>query len=100
MDNPIRRALEDWFDHEGIAPTLVAEFEDSALMKAFGQAGNGIFPAPAAISAEVEQMYHCRRIGPAIPVEEKYYAISPERKLKHPAVLKIIEHARGKLLVN
>jgi LysR family transcriptional activator of nhaA len=100
MDNPIRRALDDWFDREGIAPRLVAEFEDSALMKAFGQAGNGIFPAPAAISAEVEQMYHCRRISPAIPVEEKYYAISPERKLKHPAVLKIIEHARGKLLIN
>ncbi len=98
MENPIRRALDDWFDEQGISPTLVAEFEDSALMKAFGEAGNGIFPAPVAISAEVEQMYGCRRIGPAIPVEEKYYAISPERKLKHPAVLKIIENARGRLL--
>ena len=100
MDNPIRRALDDWFDNEGISPMLVAEFEDSALMKAFGQAGNGIFPAPVAISAEVEQMYNCRPIGPALPVEEKYYAISPERKLKHPSVLKIIEHARGQLRVN
>ena len=99
MDNPIRRALDDWFDQQGIAPTLVAEFEDSALMKAFGEAGNGIFPAPAAISDEVEQMYRCRRIGPAIAVEEKYYAISPERKLKHPAVLKIIENARSALLL-
>ncbi|MFT5577712.1 MAG: LysR family transcriptional activator of nhaA [Paraglaciecola psychrophila] len=99
MDNPIRRALDEWFDHEGISPTLVAEFEDSALMKAFGEAGNGIFPAPAAISAEVEQMYQCQRIGPNLPVEEKYYAISPERKLKHPAVLKIIEHAREQLLL-
>jgi len=98
IDNPIRRALDDWFDQQGISPTLVAEFEDSALMKAFGQAGNGIFPAPVAISEEVEQMYHCRRIGPAIPVEENYYAISPERKLKHPAVLNIIEQARRQLL--
>jgi LysR family transcriptional activator of nhaA len=97
-DNPIRRALDEWFDQEGISPTLVAEFEDSALMKAFGEAGNGIFPAPVAISHEVEQMYHCRRIGSAIPVEEKYFAISPERKLKHPAVLKIIENARAHLL--
>jgi LysR family transcriptional activator of nhaA len=47
----------------------------------------------------VEQMYQCRRIGPNVPVEEKYYAISPERKLKHPAVLKIIEHAREQLLM-
>ncbi|MDH4041488.1 MAG: transcriptional activator NhaR [Gammaproteobacteria bacterium] len=99
MDNPIRRALDDWFDQQGISPTLVAEFEDSALMKAFGEAGNGIFPAPAAISEEVEQMYRCRRIGPAIAVEEKYYAISPERKLKHPAVLNIIENARRELLL-
>ncbi|MFT4614012.1 MAG: LysR family transcriptional activator of nhaA [Bacteroidia bacterium] len=98
MDNPIRRGLDDWFDQNNVSPTLVAEFEDSALMKAFGEAGNGIFPSPAAISNEVEQMYHARRIGPNIPVEEKYFAISPERKLKHPAVLSIIETARNQLL--
>ena len=99
MDNPIRRALDDWFDREGISPKLVAEFEDSALMKVFGEAGNGIFPAPAAISDEVERMYQCRRIGPDIDVQEKYYAISPERKLKHPSVVKIIENARTQLLL-
>ena len=99
MDNPIRRALDDWFDQQGISPTIVAEFEDSALMKAFGETGNGIFPAPAAIGDEVERMYRCRRIGPPIAVEESYYAISPERKLKHPAVLKIIENARNDLLM-
>lgn len=98
IDNPIRRAIDDWFDGQGISPALVAEFEDSALMKAFGEAGNGIFPAPAAIAEEVEHMYHCRRIGPAIDVEENYYAISPERKLKHPAVLKIIATAKSDLL--
>jgi LysR family transcriptional activator of nhaA len=96
-ENPIRRGLDDWFDQEGISPRMVAEFEDSALMKAFGEAGNGIFPSPVAISAEIEQMYHARRIGAAIPVQEHYFAISPERKLKHPAVLKIIESAREQL---
>jgi LysR family transcriptional regulator, transcriptional activator of nhaA len=99
MDNPIRRALDDWFEREDISPTLVAEFEDSALMKVFGEAGNGIFPAPAAISDEVERMYQCKRIGPDIDVQEKYYAISPERKLKHPSVVKIIETARSQLLL-
>ncbi|MCB1690213.1 MAG: transcriptional activator NhaR [Halioglobus sp.] len=97
MDNPIRRALDDWFDQNNISPTLVAEFEDSALMKAFGEAGNGIFPSPVAISREVEQKYHARCIGPASGVMETYYAISPERKLKHPAVLRIIEAARKEL---
>jgi LysR family transcriptional activator of nhaA len=99
MDNPIRRALDDWFDRENISPALVAEFEDSALMKVFGEAGSGIFPAPAAISDEVERMYQCRQIGPKIDVQEKYYAISPERKLKHPSVVKIIETARSQLLL-
>lgn len=99
-ENPIRRALDDWFDQQGLSPRLVAEFEDSALLKAFGEAGNGIFPAPVAISDEVESMYHARRIGPPLPVEEMYYAISPERKLKHPAVLKIIEAARHRLFTN
>lgn len=98
IDNPIRRALDEWFDENNVSPTLIAEFEDSALMKAFGEAGNGLFPSPLAISAEVEQMYHSKCIGPAIPVEEKYFAISPERKLKHPAVLNIIEAARSHLL--
>ncbi len=98
MDNPIRRALDDWFDQNGLSPILIAEFEDSALMKAFGEAGNGLFPAPVAISDEVERMYHARRIGPALPVQENYFAISPERKLKHPAVVKIIAEARNRLL--
>jgi LysR family transcriptional activator of nhaA len=96
-ENPIRRALDDWFDQQGVSPRLVAEFEDSALMKAFGETGNGIFPASVAISHEVESMYHARQIGPPLPVEETYYAISPERKLKHPTALKIIEAARRRV---
>ncbi|MBK6740029.1 MAG: hypothetical protein IPG64_20385 [Haliea sp.] len=98
MDNPIRRPLDDWFEQHSVSPTLIAEFEDSALMKAFGEAGNGIFPSPTAISDEVEQMYRVRRIGNPIPVQEAYFAISPERKLKHPAVLRIIDAARAQLL--
>jgi LysR family transcriptional regulator, transcriptional activator of nhaA len=100
MENPIRRAIDDWFEQNGLSPNLIAEFEDSALMKAFGEAGNGIFPAPVTISDEVERMYHARRIGYALPVEEKYFAISAERKLKHPAVMKIIDAARNRLLAH
>ncbi len=97
VDNPIRRALDDWFDRNSLSPTLVAEFEDSALMKAFGEAGNGLFPSPVAIRREVEQKYHARCIGLASGVQETYFAISGERKLKHPAVLRVIEAARKEL---
>ncbi|MFM1897093.1 MAG: Transcriptional activator protein NhaR [Pseudomonadota bacterium] len=96
-DNPTRRGLSDWFTQQGLAPRIVAEFEDSALMKAFSVIYNGVFPSPLAISRDVEHMYGCKRIGHPIPVMENYFAISPERKLKHPAVLKIMESARAEL---
>ncbi|MCB1672813.1 MAG: transcriptional activator NhaR [Gammaproteobacteria bacterium] len=93
-DNPIRRGLEDWFDQHDINPTIVAEFEDSALMKAFGAAGSGLFPVPAATSREVEKMYQVKPLGEPLPVSENYFAISPDRKLRHPAVKRIIDTSR------
>ena len=93
--NEMRRSMEDWFDNIGIVPNVVAEFEDSALLKAFGEAGIGIFPAPSAITEQIQQMYHSRSIGTVEQVTESYFAISPERKLKHPGVLKITEDARS-----
>ena len=96
--NALRRSLDDWFDSSEVTPEIVAEFDDSALMKAFGEAGVGIYPAPSAISEEVCSMYHSRVLGNASGVEESYYAISAERKLKHPAILAIKESARSSLL--
>jgi len=93
-NNPIRRGLEDWFEKHNLTPHIVAEFEDSALMKAFGEEGAGIFPSPEVIKSEVELMYKCHMIGKAESVRERYFAISPERKLKHPVVLDVIEKAR------
>ena len=95
--NALRRSLDDWFDARNIAPRVVAEFDDSALLKAFGEAGAGLFPAPTAITPQIEHMYHARRIGEVEGMTESYYAISPERKLKHPAVLRITELARERL---
>lgn len=96
-ENSARRALTDWFEEQRIYPNIVAEFDDSALMKAFAVIHDCVFPSPRAIASDIEQMYHCRTIGAPIPVQESYYAISPERKLKHPAVLKIIASARHHL---
>ena len=95
--NEVRRNLEDWFEENEIVPDIVAECGDSALLKAFGESGIGIFPAPSAITTQIQQMYHSKNIGTVESVTESYYAISPERKLKHPGVLKITEEAREKM---
>lgn len=95
MSNPLRRGLEEWFLQVDVHPRIVAEFDDSALLKAFGEAGTGLFPAPMAIQGEVERMYRSRCIGEASQVHETYFAISPERRLKHPAVREVTKVARS-----
>ncbi len=96
-DSPLRRTLEDWFDNAGVQPRVAAEFDDSALLKAFGEAALGVYPAPSAIAGEVASMYHSVELGSVKSMRESYYAISPERKLKHPAVVQITERARQTL---
>ena len=96
----LRRRLEDWFEQVEARPRVVAEFDDSTLMKAFGEGDAGIFPAPTAIAAEIESMYSARQIGEAQGVIETYYVISPERKIKHPAALSITEAARKRLFAD
>lgn len=96
LDSPMRRALNEWFDLSEIRPKVIAEFGDSAQLKAFGEAAHGIFPAPTAISDEVCSMYHSVHLGEC-DVTERYFAISPERKIRHPAALAVIESARQRL---
>jgi LysR family transcriptional activator of nhaA len=93
----LRRAIDQWFDQQSIKPRVIAEFEDSALLKVFGSDGVGIFPAPTAIEKEIIERYGVVRIGLAKEVRERFYAISGERRLKHPAVVAITETARGDL---
>ena len=93
----MRRELDDWFERVGVEPHVVAEFDDSALLKMFGTAGAGVFPAPNAIAPEIEHMYGARVIGLAENVRETYIAISPERRLRQSSVLDIIERAREQL---
>jgi len=90
----LRGPLLRWFSEQQIQPRIVGEFDDAALMKAFGQAGAGVFPAPAAISDEVHQQYQVERIGRAEKVIVKYYAISVERRLTHPAVAAVCNAAQ------
>ena len=92
----LRRQLDDWFTENGIHPRIVGEFEDSALLKAFGQAGAGLFPVPSIVEAEVGRQYHARPIGVVADVVERFYAISVERRVTHPAVAAICTAARTK----
>jgi LysR family transcriptional activator of nhaA len=96
-DHALRRNLDDWFDQSDISPKIVAEFDDSALLKAFGEGGSGFFPAPSAMKRQVERMYNVKAVGEIKNVSEHFFVISPERKLKHPAVVAITEAARFSL---
>jgi LysR family transcriptional activator of nhaA len=89
----LRRVLEQWFAKEGIRPRVAGEFDDSALLKTFGQAGAGLFAVPTAIRDEVGRQYGVAAVGQLDEVRERYFAISVERRLKHPAVLAISEAA-------
>ena len=91
----IRNQLSRWLDDQHIHPRIVGEFDDSALMKAFGQTGAGIFTAPSAISDEVEKQYGVIAIGETDEVRAQFYAISVERKISHPAVVAITKTARA-----
>jgi LysR family transcriptional activator of nhaA len=93
----LRRSLEDWFEEQGIRPRIVGEFADSALLNVFGEAGRGLFASASAIESEVRRRYGVKRVGQVESIRERFYAISVERKLKHPAVVAISEAARTKL---
>ena len=96
-DAAVRPRLMRWFDAQHVRPRIVGEFDDSALLKAFGGAGTGIFPAPSAIAGQVRREYGVVAIGRTDAVTEAFYAISTERRLTHPAVVAITSAARKEL---
>ena len=93
----LRRSLDGWFEAQRIRPVIKGEFDDGALMKVFGQSGEGLFPAPTAVEPEVIEQYRVTPVGRIETVRERFYAISVERKLKHPAVVAICAAARRDL---
>jgi LysR family transcriptional activator of nhaA len=90
----LRRSLDQWFDEEEIRPRIRGEIADSALLKAFAATGAGIFAAPSAVEEEVAQMYGVTVVGREESLRERFYAISVEERLKHPAVVAISQQAR------
>jgi LysR family transcriptional activator of nhaA len=90
----IRRAIDAWFAARDVVPVLAGEFDDTALMKAFGARGLGFFAAPRPLEAEIRDRYGVQVLGRADDLREAFYAITVERRLRHPAVVAIAEAAR------
>lgn len=93
----LRRALDQWFESLRILPAVAGEFEDSALLKAFGESGRAVFPAPTAIAREVCRHYGVTIVGDTAAVRERYYALSAERRVTHPGVVALSATARVEL---
>lgn len=96
-DTAIRRALDEWFDRLDIRPNVVGEFEDYALLREFGRVGRGIFPVPMVLENQFRRQFGVLRVGAVGNVRSHFFAISIERKIKHPAVLAICDTARREL---
>lgn len=96
-DAAVRLKLMRWFEMQRIFPRVVGEFDDGALLKAFGRAGVGIFAVPSVIAAETQREFDVVAIGHCDEVTEQFYAISAERRLTHPAVIAIRNTAHTKI---
>ena len=84
--NALRGQIERWLESNDVAPLIVGEFEDSALLTTFGRAGLGLFPAPSVLGSEIAAQFGAEPVGVMADVREQYYAISNERRIRHPAV--------------
>jgi len=97
-NSSLRRSLDAWFDSIDVRPAAIAEIEDSALLKVFGQHGAGIFAAPIVVADEIRGTHGVQGVGRTDEVREEFYAITVERRIKNPAVAAIAEAARQGIL--
>ena len=97
QDAAVRARLDQWLDANKLRPRVIGEFDDSALMQAFGQGGAGIFIGPTVLEGEIEAQYGVKTLGRTREVIEEFFAISVERRVTHPCVVAITEAARDRL---
>ena len=93
----LRRSFEQWCIEHSIRPRVVAEADDSALLMTLGEAGIGLFAAPSVVENEVSRQHGVRILGRIEKIRERFYALSIDRKLKHPAVVAICDRARAEV---
>ncbi|ARP93446.1 MAG: transcriptional activator NhaR [Gammaproteobacteria bacterium] len=95
----VRGEIDLWLGESRLYPRVIGEFDDSALMKVFAQAGEGYFPAPAILSDEICARYGVSEVGRLEEVREAFWLISTERRIQHPEVRAVLEAARGAVFV-
>lgn len=93
----VRGQLEGWLVRHGLQPRIIGEFDDGALMTAFGRQGRGIFVAPSVLETETAQQFGVEVIGRSEELRDSFYAVSVERRITHPCVVAITDAARGQL---
>lgn len=93
-----RRLLDDWLTRHEVVPNVIGEFEDSATLKAFGQEGHGLFPGSTVMEQEICRQYRVQIVGRLDSLKQSFYAISVERRLKHPVVMALFDTARRQVL--
>ncbi len=93
----VRALLDEWLDKQKVKPRIVGEFDDRALLHAFGMRGRGVFSAPTAIEGELTRQFNVQVFGRSDELTERFFAVSVERRLRHPAVVAIAESARNDL---
>ncbi len=96
----LRQTLDQWFEARELRPQITAEVEDMAMLQVLGQHGYGLFVAPSVVSSRICKHYEVEALGELPEVRERFYAISVERRLQHPAVVAISEAARNRLFAS
>lgn len=96
----LRRQLSSWLEAQGVRPQIRGEFQDSALLMVLGRAGEGVFAAPTVIEQEMKEQLRVSVVARLDDVKERFYAITVERKITHPALRTITEGARAELFAN
>jgi LysR family transcriptional regulator, transcriptional activator of nhaA len=93
----VRPQFNAWLTHHRLAPRVVGEFADGALMQAFGSHGAGVFLVPTVVEAEMTREFGVQVVGRTREMVDDFYAISAERRITHPAVAAITQAARDEL---
>jgi len=96
-NNAIRGRIDHWLESHDVRADVVGEFDDNALLNTFGRSGLGLFPAPSALEQDVRNQFEAVPVGALSPVKEQFYAISNERKIKHPAIDAILGAIHGRV---
>lgn len=94
-NNAVRGRIDQWFESHNVRPDVVGEFEDSALLSTFGRSGLGLFPAASILAADVAEQFGAELVGELSQVQEQFFAVSTERKIKHVAVEAILTATHG-----